>query len=152
VAEPRDIKSTMSGRRRIAQASMNAFSRLRDGRYSVHRGGVNWAEYPFGERPYAVAVTVDNASLLRDRGPGLRMTLGFEIFASLPDSPDDLDDSLLDDLYDDVLAVLSFLQQAKDDRGNSIVTRLDRSVGEAAEAMDADRGVQGLVVTIPVEY
>ena len=145
------IDDTMSGRRKVAQTVMNSYAKARDGFYKhIRRGAVNWAAVDFQRDQGYVAVSMDENRLFRTK-IGLPITLGIEVFTMMPQEEKDIDDGMMDKLFEDLLDVVMVLDQAVDAQGNAVVTKIDYGIANAVEASDADKGVQGLIATIPIE-
>jgi len=139
-----------SDRQLVVDRLRSFWSKLRNGRYYVRRGAINWAAFDFGKHRFAVAILVDDCTLFGR--PFNTMTLAFEVFTVLPTSPEDMDDKVLDEFFEDVRDAVRDLQIAKNSQGDALVTKYDASAENAIESHDADKGVQGLVASVRFDF
>ena len=130
---------------------VSLWNEQRGGRYRVHRGAVNWAQYPFDQYPHGVAVMLDDISLVRRDG-FREGTVGIEIAQKLPDHSDvaNIDDDLLDEIRDDVETVVAAWEVALSSVGDQAVFIVKRNVSNISEFSDSNRQIQGLVVILKV--
>lgn len=150
---PKHIPDTASARRRMTSTLSNLFLNERASAYKfVHRGPINWPAFDFAQFPRAVAILVDDCRLFRSRG-WIQATVSIEMLAALPtQSGSAIDDGLMDEFYEDAINVLNKLAASVDESGNPIIGRLHFDTGVAIETHDATKGVQGLVVSIGVDF
>ena len=140
--------------RRVLTTTLKAiWSEQRANAYrKVHRGPINWTSFNFETYPRAVAILLDEVQLFRITQGFIRATLSMEIMCRLPDQPEEIDDGLMDDLYEDVEQVIKKLSVSVDDEGNPVIAFINRETANVIETHDATRGVQGLVVLMEVDF
>ena len=122
---------------------------LRGRSYYVRRGAINWTSFPFDKNPKAIAIMVDEATLLRQMND-LRVTLEFA--CSLPEDPAMVSDALLDEFMEDFQRFSEILVKAMDSNGDAVIHSLDQSGVIAVEFSDSSLQVQGLSVSFRVSY
>ena len=137
--------------------SMKAKARtVRNGRYFVKRGAIDWTSHDFASKPFALSLQIDDGSLLRTASVrGMKSArISMEMFAPLPKAQDvpEIDDGLLDELIDDAEAIVLDLVMARDSSDDPIVFRVDETGARFVEAHDISLLVQGIVVTFNVQY
>lgn len=120
-------------------------------RYFVKRGVINWAGFDFKSRPFAIAILIDDMSIRREING---MNLTFEIATSMPTNQEfpEIDDGLLDDLIDDCESFIDEIRGWTDSKGDTLALRVQFSLARVVEFHDSNKQVQGIVLTIPVEY
>lgn len=136
---------------RIVQTVLELWREERNGRYFVYRGAINWSKFPFEERPYAVAVLLDESPLLRDHGD---MRMSFEIFTRIKPDPlkPGIDDLTLDDLREDCQNVLAALRGRKRPNEDEKLV-LGIFASPAVEAHDVDKmGVEGIIARVHFKF
>lgn len=147
------IPDNASARRFLTQTLQNIWLEQRGNTYrTAHRGPINWATFDFESSPRAVAILLDECSLFRDKRGFIRAVLSFEVFAQLNDQPEEIDDGLMDELYEDIQQVMRKTQSLTDAAGNPLIAKLDTQSANAIETHDATRSVQGLVATMQIEF
>lgn len=120
----------------------------------VKRGAVNWNTFNWESYSRGLAIMMDDSSLW----PGVQGfregNLTFEYFAKMPDQEGtpEIDDDLQDELIEDVLYIASQIVNETNRSGQPIVTRTDRKAARIIEAHDVDLKVQGVVVTINLNF
>lgn len=126
-------------------------SRIRNARYWVRRGAVDWASFDFSARKHAIALTVDEGPVLPDVEGRQTFKIGMELFGAMPgDSTESIDDLLMDELWEDAGQLLEQLIQESDERGDSLALKLVASSTKGIETHDAGLQVEGLIVTFTV--
>ncbi len=129
---------------------------VRNGRYHVRRGAVNWAAWPFERYRSAWSILCDSTTLLGDSDEaGFNVAaISFEIFAKGDTDKDDfgIDDNLMGEFRADARLVLRHLLEQTLPNGDPVVTKLERNSASATEALDSERGLQGLIVSFVIGY
>lgn len=127
-----------------------------NGKYFVKRGAINWINFDFEARRYACAIMVDSSDVARDAPETdgfFQVAVSLEIATRIPPDDDpEINDDVLEGIYDDVERVLNELQVAVDARGDSVVFRLERGTATAIEWHDPQYRIQGLVVNFTIEF
>ena len=128
----------------------NSAEVLRNSSYFVKRGAINWATFPFEEHSKAIAILIDDMSLLGSTtgvGGSKDGKISLEIAARMPDEKDhpSIDDGLMDDLIEDAETIVKDLIAAKDG-DYPIVFHIDKASARVIEWHDAEVKVQGVVV------
>lgn len=138
----------MTGRSAMAQRMLDAWRQVRNGRYWVRRGAVNWAAFDFSKNPFAVAVMIDEATFMR---PINDATVTFEVFTRIPEQGGDplLDDEEIEKLVDDAVEVI--LLGSAFDQGPFRYEPLENSA-RVVECSDSSLGVQGVVISFDVKF
>lgn len=137
------------------EATVKFARKVRNGSYAVHRGAVNWAAWPWKDRPKAWAILVDSTSLFPvEGGIGNAASISFEVFVQGDQQKWDygIDDRLLSDMRADVRDVIQSLIAANNDQGDPVVFALHEGDVMVTEALDAEQAVQGVVVTFGIRY
>lgn len=130
----------------LAQALRSAAQKQRAGRYRVHRGPVDWAAWPFEIWPLGWTIEFADVELLQDFGNDVQLSM--EIVARARRGAEiELDDGLLQDFRTDALVVLSTVEQAVNESGDSIVLGSRFLNVRAAELFDPSASVQGIIVS-----
>lgn len=130
----------------------------RSGLYTfVHRGPVAWASHDWDKHPNSMAIMMDQTGVFpqRRRGSPQGLTeaqISIEIAARLPMNSEELDDTLMDRLFEDVVEMLLRLEKSSDDKGLPVVFDIIGERVTAIEFSDVTRGVQGIVVNFPILY
>lgn len=131
---------------------------LRGGAYQVHRGPIDWSNYPFDSTANgrAIAVMVDDANPFRSSGIN-DANLSVEIFGRMPTvragELATIDDRLMDQFQEDAVAIVDRLQQTRDASGvNPIVYKVRRASARLIEAHDVSLLVQGVIATFNVDF
>lgn len=141
-----------SSRARLLRFTKNEWVSIRNGAYTkVIRGAVNWASFPFEKFPRAVSIHVDNSTLVPNTTGMNSATISFEIMSKMPKDPENIDDSLLDEFYEDALQIVRKICQEGHSSGNPLIFRRDQQ-NSAIEARDAGLGVQGLICSVRFDY
>jgi len=149
--QPHEI-SLLSSRGQVVQQLRNLCLKVGNSRYKfVKRGPVNWAAFDWAKYESAIAILIDDSMVFPNAKGISTMTLSLEIFARLQGFPEEIDDGLMDKFYADAKQVLTELMQSKNSKGQPFVLR--RHPGDnAIESHDSDLGVQGLIVTMIIDY
>lgn len=147
----------MAGKRSdVSQAIREAAAKLRGGVYFVKRGFINWAAHPFDRRgPRAIAVMFTEAELIGSTWAGLQdATLRLELGVAIPDAadPPEIDDGVLDELYEDAVLLLHALEQSGLAANAPAITKLDWKGATFVEFHDPDERVQGIAVEALIGY
>lgn len=120
----------------------------------VKRGGINWLTLDWDKHPRALAIMIDDSSLW----PGVQGfrdgNLSFEYFARMPsqEGNPEIDDDLQDELVEDVLWIASQILRETNRNGQPLVTRVSRDAARIIEAHDVDLKVQGVIVTLNINF
>lgn len=102
----------MTPRRTVLDRIRTAAAALRAGAYTVVRGHIDWQAWPSHAAPAAIAVAVANGHILEDvmrseDAAGQSMRVMIDIGRMAPTAMGhDVDDSTLDEIYDDAAAIL----------------------------------------------
>jgi hypothetical protein len=133
-------------------AIRDEFKRVHGGRYKfVKRGPVVWAKHDFQAFPFAVCFMFDECDLFPDENGKSVAIVGFELMAAI--SGNDIDDGLLDEMFFDVRHVIRVASSSIDEESQMpLITRRFRDLNKAVEVSDSDRGVQGLVTNVKIEF
>lgn len=131
--------------------------KVRGGRYHVMRGAVNWAKWPWDDKPFAWSVLCNTTGLFpsNDGNVGTPAAIAFEVFVrGKEDLPDyGIDDHLLAEMRQDVRDVIRALIVARDAGGDyPLVFALFEGEVMATEALDTRESVQGLVVNFTIRF
>lgn len=125
-----------------------------NGRYYVRRGPINFASFQFDRFPRAVAIICDDSSLPlpQEQFPFQGARISFEIGMSMPDEASgSIDDEAIDALRDDCTDILLQLLEATDTEGDNIVLRIDLGQARVIEWHDADRNLQGVILSFTLD-
>ena len=138
-------------------------------RYFYRRGNLNLSNWNWGRHAQVCQVVTPSFQLRRrvkaqgEVEPFYRMLIhlhlavyvGDRVVKDDPARPSEgLLDGVLDDLAIDAETILHRLEQARDDNGDNIVQRIERSPTppEAVELQNEDFGIQGLQVSFVIHY
>lgn len=126
---------------------------MREGRlkHSVHRGAVDWTNYPFDEFPRALCVLIDDTTLFQPDGGFDNMNLSIEVACRMPESPIGPDDNLFEDIRSELQRIILVLLSAADSEGDALVVKADQSA-RLVEFHDTQLQVQGVAVTLNLTY
>lgn len=126
----------------------------RNGRYFVKRGAINWAAFDFEKHGPAIAVMMDDTTLLRPDGNEFnRANLALEVFAPMPDGSDPgIDDGLLDELLEDAESIICDVNKATTSDGQPLAFDIVTGSASAKESSDVDQRVQGVVCQFTIRY
>ena len=143
----------------------NNWLAVRNGVYSfVKRGPVNWSAFPFDRHPRAVSINVDESDLYsRAQEAGTQtMILSMEIMAQMETaggkdgSPWDaeFDDGLLDQMFTDTKKVVNAVLDTRSplDPSMPVAIRRHERSDRSVEAQNVNWGVQGLIITLRLDY
>lgn len=140
-------------RRQISEALVRIWRATRNSEYFVIRGAPEWASWDWNARPLAVAIIIPEFPLFRPNGVAV---VTFEVMQRAPNwqaELKDVDDSALDDLWDDVSEVITKLlaETREADSTVPLVLRVNENT-PGLEAANVDQvGVQGLTCSIVIE-
>lgn len=150
---PDDRPYPTTRKRLVMQTLVDICKRMRGGRYYVKRGSVNWASFPFTDYPFAVCVLADEVTAFMTPGQS-RGTLTLEMMVQVPHEVNQSDDAVLDDLFEDAFVAFAQLSEARepDDESFPVITMLDQGSARAMEVSDTSMRVQGLVVSVTVQF
>lgn len=110
---------------------------------------MNWASVDWAKYKRGVAILCDDSTLFPNEKGIHSMTVSIEAFTKLPSSVEEIDESVMDQFYEDAHSVLVQLTQQKID-GQPVIFR--RFGDNVVEAHDASLGVQGVVITISLDF
>lgn len=140
------------GRRELLTAIRKLCATVHNARYFTKRGPIDWASFPFDRHPFGCAILCDDTTLFRRIDTAV-VTL--QLAAKLPDyaaKGPEIDDGLADEFYDDVRWVLTELRKQRDERGQPVAISIGTESARVVEFHDADLLVQGVLVTIPIDF
>jgi hypothetical protein len=134
------------------------WGKVNGGRYYVKRGAISWLNFPFSQKQYAVALLVDQSSILRMNGKN-EAHVTMEVFTTIP--PQDyaqtapqINDDVLDEIVNDIETVIVQAQQARDPNNADfpVVFKLITEDAWVIETHDTDLKVQGAIVQFKIGY
>jgi len=137
------------GRKEVMDKFLELWGEVRNQKYEVHRGAVNWPNYDFDKHPLAVAVMMDECSFLGQINEGI---VSFEIFAKITDDKK-LNDVELETQLNNVMNVIHLFNKSISsiDPRRSIGAVLPKSE-KCIEHYDISLNVQGLVILFSVKF
>jgi len=128
---------------------------VRNQRYFVKRGCINWTAFPFTRHPFAVSLQMDETSFMKPQTGADRAKITFEMFTLMqeprPEEPD-IEDEVIDEIIADAEEVLFKIQSMRNSQGDPIIFAIDKDTSRIVEAHDTDKKVQGVVVMMEVIY
>jgi len=137
----------MIGKKEVMQKFIDLWRGVRNQKYSVFRGAVNWPNHDFNKQPYCVAVMMDECSFLGEINDGV---VSFEIFAPIVKERK-INDAELEVQLLNVLEVLYEFGKSKNKDGRSVGTILPNSE-RCIEHYDSSLNVQGLVILFSIKF
>lgn len=126
--------------------------------WTFHRGPIQWANWDFAAHPKTMALFFADYDLMpAGNEPFRRATLVFEVLTKLPggraDEEMQFDDSGLDKLSTEFLAILLEALAKRDANGDPIIVRIHNDPPAGVREMaDQTLGVQGIEVTVTIDY
>ena len=145
-----------SPRRAALRVIRETLRGIDNGKYFAKRGAINWIEFDFEANLYGVAIMVDSSDVGRCAPEADEMSLAavsLELATRIPPDDDpEINDEILEGIYDDVEFLLDTLQAATNSQGDSIIFKLERSAASAIEFHDPQFRVQGIVVTFGITF
>lgn len=126
--------------------------------YTFHRGPILWGQWDFAANPKTVAMFFADYDLTPEAGnPFRRATLVFEVLTKMPGGKvgENLlfDDSGLDALSTEFLGILLAAAATLDAGGDPIIVRIHNDPPPGVREMaDQNLGVQGIEVTVTIDY
>ena len=126
---------------------------VRNGRYFVKRGVINWATFPFTNHAFAMSLLCDDTSFMKVNGVQ-DMSFSIEAATSIPDSTaqPEIDDGVMDSMIEDVETILNQVRADLDSHSNSIALMVDTESARIVEFHDSALRVQGIVATLIVKF
>ena len=154
------MASTVTVRRILLSTIVEIIKNLRGSRYFVRRGSIIWNDFPFTKQRFAASVTLDESMLLPSAsGGGRAASIGIEMFGKMYDPvPNELpgfDDTQMDEFWIDAELIVDRLIKMRaeiDGEDQPVVLKLIRGEVKIREAEDRVSRVQGVIVTIPLEF
>lgn len=143
----------MSGLTDALKGLVSAFKSVNSGRYTVRRGALNWAAFPFETHPYAVSIQVDETALFSPTGI-YPSKISIEVATAMPDeAPTDsqIDDDAMDTLVTDSRSALISWIGARNASGDPLVLKVERLSANVVEFHDASLNVQGIVISLNID-
>ena len=137
----------MIGKQELLKKLVELWGNVRNQKYTVYRGAINWPNHDFTNIPYAVSVMMDECSFLKEINEGI---LSFEIFAPIVEEKQ-INDEELDIQLSNVMEVFYELGKTKNSKGNSygaILPGTERCI----EHYDSSYNVQGLIILVSVKF
>jgi hypothetical protein len=136
----------VSARKNIMDALVFYAKAVRNKRYHVKRGAIAWEDHDFDGREFAIAVMVDDCTILNPRGMN-EAKIGIEIATKMPGTTEDpqIDDGTLDLLIEDAEFILENTKRKQDSQGDNVLLKLTGA--NVTEFHDAAIRVQGIVVS-----
>lgn len=129
-------------------------SALAGGKYHVQRGPVNYPTHDWTTKPFALSVSMAEYSMFPPQGDPFRrgsfmveLTTKIEGAAEIPG----FRDSVLDALSVDAETLIVQLQAARKVNSDPYVIRITGDV-KARELVNRDWSIQGIDVTVPIDY
>lgn len=147
--------SDKSNRYFVMKELMKLCKEVHNGRYKVHRGAVNWAEFNFDKTPYPLAIVVDDRSFLRQFNAAtitLEMMMPFK--GNVGDEPfGAVQDEAIEELSQDAeLIFVKLLNVRHPATRDSLISKVDQTSDSIQEFSDSNRGIQGIVASVSIEY
>lgn len=145
----------MSARKTVLDTLRASTKKVGNAGYFVKRGAINWTTFDFTAHARAISIQVDNYGFLKVNGVK-EATLTLEMFARMPEQPEgalpEIDDALLDEMIEDAEKIVADLRAAQDKQQDAVVMKIDPASANITEAHDVALRVQGVVVTIVVNF
>lgn len=135
------------------------FKEVNNSRYYVRRGPINWSQFNYDNRPFAISISCDESSFMHIGNQ--TMIISVEMMMKMRKEADlrelNIDDTGLDQLTVDLQEVVGRLECAKQPASNrqdydSVVMRIDHTNDKVVEIADLSQGLQGIWATFMVDF
>ena len=137
----------MIGRKEVLSRFIKLWETVRNQKYTVFRGAVNWPNHDFQKTPYVVSVGMDECTFLREINEGV---MSFEIFAPIVKEKK-INDVELDIQLMNVMEIMFEFGKSKNLDGRSIGIVLPKSE-TCIEYYDSSLNVQGLIILFSIKF
>lgn len=143
----------MSARKKFVDSVKSAALAVRNNRYFVKRGVINWATFDFDKHTFAMSLLCDDMTFMKQSGIQ-EMNFSIEAATSIPDSTKqpEIDDGVLDSMIEDIETILNQTRASVDTNHDNISLMVDTESARIVEFHDSALRVQGIVATIVVKY
>lgn len=145
----------MTPRRLLLETLKASAKKVRNGRYFVKRGAINWTAFDFDKHRFAISIQMDDFGFIRVNGIK-EATISMEVFARMREQKEveipEIDDAITDEMVEDVERIIAELRQAADPQGDAVALRIDANSANIIEAHDVALRVQGVVTTFTVNF
>ena len=144
---------TQSSRRLMIAGFKDLWKKARNGAYFTKRGPIDWSSYTFEKKARAVSILVDDTSMMTVDGI-TPASMSFEIGAPINEdrSNPEIDDGLLDELFEDAQLVLEGIQRLQQPGTQEpVILGMDRNVS-VVEWHSAELKIQGIVVIFNLKF
>ena len=146
-----------SARRNLIAAFKDAAKTVRNGRYRVKRGFVNYVTFPYDKNPFVLAIQIPQepfkATVVQDEASGTtsaEMALEFSCLLPEGDTDPEINEDVLDEFVEDAREIVRQVLKRKDVANDDVAVNV---VGREAEPfMSLDLGIQGLTVGLRVDW
>ena len=136
-------------RRLVTAAIKDGFKGIRGNRYEVRREHIDWAAWSFERYPFGVALIYPETQFLT---PRCQTILSVEMFTRMKSDTKERDDDVIGEMLEDLVMVLLYLEQSKDQLGNSVVHNIDAPKSKALEESDPNGRMQGFSAMIMIDF
>jgi hypothetical protein len=134
----------------VFEAVKAAAASVRSGRYYVRRGVIDYATFPWDQKPYTIAILEADVPLEERAGPDTA-TFVMELMTDIPEGTDlTNDDKVIYDIRTDARDILRAVRQAAINSNRRVIDRISKS--RFSIAYDQIMRVQGGTVTFDVDY
>lgn len=137
----------MIGKKEVMRKLVDLWKEVRNQKYTVYRGAVNWPNHDFEKFPYSVTVMMDECSFLGEINEGI---VSFEIFAPIVEDKN-INDEELDTQLLNVMQIFQELGNSKNRDGRFIASILPTSE-KCIEHYDSALNVQGLIILFSIKF
>jgi len=137
----------MIGKKELLKKFKTLWEEVRNQKYAVYRGAVNWPNHNFEAEPYVVSVMMDECTFMKEINEGI---LSFEIFSRMT-GVKNIDDEELDVQLENAMEVLYKMMGEKDSSARHICS-ITVGSENCVEHFDSSLNVQGLVIFVNIKF
>ena len=128
---------------------------VRNGRYFVKRGAINWTTHDYETHPHNIALMMDDFPLYAQKPIGAQPgNASMEFCGRFEDENEfkEIEEALLDEYVEDAEKIIDALLNAQYASGDPVVFRVNRETARVVEFHDMSIRVQGIVVNFTVHF
>lgn len=146
----------MRPKARLLELIVKKAKEVRNRRYYVKRGVIDWSAFPFSSQEYAISVQMDDSTLLRTDGNTGILSLEFATtIKELKIEPIQIEDRVIDEFDEDAEEIMRLASKELQTFGRvtaSVLLAIDVKEARSQEFHDVTYKVQGTVVSVPLKF
>lgn len=151
---------TATSRSIVIEAMAKIARAMRGGTYEVLKRPVDWAAWPFDQKPKVISISCDQWNPFGDpaiAGGAQTGMFSLEIMWRRKDSDTDetdVDPNISDAIEADAVAIAEGVLEStvSSDDSDSVILRVERRSAQAVEVFDTALNIQGAIVTFRIDF